>query len=138
MSNLPTPRDVVNRFIHDVKNAYAPESAAELVSPKFKNHTPLPTDLIPEGAYVFDVLRKAMPDLTVTVEDMIVEGERVATFQTFSGTFTGEFQGRPGDGSRITWQAMDIVTVIDGKLVDHWTVADNGALLTALGGPVKK
>lgn len=134
--DLGGPGDVVRRWVHDLKNAHDPEAAPEIVSPDFTNYTPAPTALFREGENLFAVMRTALPDLHVEIEDQVVEGDRargkVATRQTFSGTFTGTFRGRPGTGRRVEWNVIDIVTVVDGRITDHWAVADNLPLLAAL------
>lgn len=124
--------DVVRRFVDDIKNEGDPAARAEIISPAFVNHTPAARELFREGEDLFAVMRGALPDLHVTIDDQIVEGDRVVTFQTFAGTFTGTFRGRPGTGRRVSWQAMEIVTVVDDLIVDHWAVADTLTLAGAL------
>lgn len=126
------PAAVVRRWVHDLKNGHAPEAVGEVVSPRFTNHTPASPEILREGENMFAVLRGALPDLHVEIEDQVVDGAKVASRQTFSGTFTGTFRGRPGNGRRAEWSVIDIVTVVDGLIEDHWAVSDNLPLLAVL------
>lgn len=124
--------DVVRRFVDDIKNEGDPAARAGIISPAFINHTPAAPQLFREGEDLFAVLRGALPDLHVIINNQIVEGDTVVTFQTFAGTFTGTFRGRPGSGRRVSWHTMEIVTVVDDLIVDHWAVADTLTLAEAL------
>ncbi|MEX0428578.1 ester cyclase [Nocardioides sp. DS6] len=48
------------------------------------------------------------------------------------GDVVRRWRGRPGTGRRVEWNVIDIVTVVDGRITDHWAVADNLPLLAAL------
>src|SRR5215208_692531 len=76
----------------------------ELLAPDYVNHTPATPDLPtgPEGVKgVVSMFRSAMPDLKVVIEDMIAEGDKVATRYTLEGTHEGELFGVPPTGRRL-------------------------------------
>ena len=75
----------------------------------------------------------AMPDLRITVEEVISEGDFVAARNTFSGTHTREFQGLPPSNKRITFSALEFNRFEDGKVVEHWFQLDQPALFQQLG-----
>ena len=77
--------------------------------------------------------RAAFPDARFTIEDELIEGDRIVTRSTLSGTHTGEFQGLPPTGKRFAVQSIDILRVRDGKAVEHWGVFDALGLLQQLG-----
>lgn len=60
----------------------------------------------------------AFPDSHVTVDDMLAEGDRVATKKTFTGTHTGDFMGIAPTGNRVTLQYVDILRLRDGRIID--------------------
>ena len=77
-------------------------------------------------------LRTAFPDFTLTIEEMIADGDRVWLRMTARGTNLGGFMGPPnGKSFRIT--VVDICRFEDGKIVEHWGVPDRFALLAQLG-----
>ena len=83
-------------------------------------------DLI--GGYV-----QAMPDVRITIEDIVADEHFVAARNTFTGTHTGEFQGLPPSGRRITFSGLEFNRLVDGKVVEHWFQIDQPALFKQLG-----
>lgn len=77
-------------------------------------------------------LLKAFPDLAVTIEDMIAEGDRVVARITMVGTHQGRFQGVEPTGRRIEFRAIDIWRVEDGRLKEHWDMADRFGFMRQL------
>ena len=72
----------------------------EVVEPNALIRTPLPieatgAELLKE---VFGRLHRAFPDLHITVEDLIAEGDKVVARDTVSGTHQGEYMGLPPTG----------------------------------------
>ena len=79
-------------------------------------------------------LRTGFPDLTLTIEDQIAEGDMVVTRWTARGTHAGEFQGIPATGREVRVAGTDIDRIIDGKTVDCWVHMDQLGLMQQLGG----
>lgn len=83
----------------------------------------------------FRTFREAFPDLAMTADDMIAEGDKVFVRATVSGTHRGEFFGVPASGNEITSPIADFFRIREGRIVEHWGVADMGALMKQLGSP---
>ena len=64
------------------------------------------------------------PDLHVTIDDMIAEGDKVWLRLTVRGTHTGDFYGLSPTGKKITITAVDIFRIVDDKAIQGWTVND--------------
>ena len=64
------------------------------------------------------------PDLEVTTEHSIEDGEWVANRYTIRGTNTGDFFGRPPTGRPFETTGLDMVRVHDGQVIEHWTFAE--------------
>lgn len=84
------------------------------------------------------VFHAAVPDLQVTIEDMLVAGDRVTLRLHFTGRFTGVFptpQGSlQGQGQAIDFYAFDLYRVnAQGRISDNWHLEDNLTLLRQLG-----
>lgn len=76
---------------------------------------------------------KAFPDLHHNIVDMVAEGDKVAVSINVTGTYKGEFQGIPATGKHVSFTAMDILTIIDGKITEEWATADMMGLMQQIG-----
>ena len=77
-------------------------------------------------------LRGRFPDLDVTVEDLIAEGDRVVARVTSRGTHRGSFAGVAATGRQITWRGIVIRRLQDGQVVEQWSKFDLFGLLRQL------
>jgi steroid delta-isomerase-like uncharacterized protein len=77
---------------------------------------------------------EALPDLKLTVEDVVAEGDRVFSRARLEGTNTGAFNGMPPTGRRldIRW-IMNVVRIQDGKIAEEWEICDQFEILRQLG-----
>ena len=108
----------------------------ELLAPDYINHSPATPDLPtgPEGVKaVVSMFRSAMPDLRVIIEDMIAEGEKVATYYTLEGTHEGELFGVSPTGQRLSNKSITVERVSGGKIREHWRVSDELGMMQQLG-----
>ncbi len=79
----------------------------------------------------------AIPDFCATINQMVGEGDLVYVFNTITGTHSGEgFLGYPPTGNKVNYDAVDMFRLRDGKLCEHWDVADTRALFTQVGALV--
>jgi len=77
----------------------------------------------------------AIPDFRATILQLVAEGDLVYVYNRITGTHTGEgFLTYPPTGNRIEFEAVDMFRLRDGKLCEHWDVADTRALFTQVGG----
>ncbi|MDQ4100680.1 MAG: ester cyclase [Thermoproteota archaeon] len=76
---------------------------------------------------------KAFPDLTRNIVDMVAEGDKVAVSINVTGTYKGEFQGIPATGKQVSFTAMDILTIKEGKITEEWATADMMGLMQQIG-----
>ena len=128
-------KEVVRRFIEEVQNQKNWDVFDELHAPDFVNLSAppgVPSDLA-GGRMFLGAFLNAFPDCHVTIDDMIAEGDRVATKKTFTGTHSAEFNGIPATGRRVTLQYVDILRVRDGKIVEHWLSMDQMSFMQQLG-----
>lgn len=79
-------------------------------------------------------LMEAFSDVRVEVEDIIAEGDKVATRLMVSGTHDrGAFAGRPPSGERLAWGSFRFFRVADGRVVETWAMQDRLGLMEQLG-----
>jgi steroid delta-isomerase-like uncharacterized protein len=128
-------KSIVRRFVDEVQSKGNIDAIDELCSPEFVNHSAPPG--VPsncEGVkQVTAMFRQAFPDSYFTVEDMVAEGDKVATRKTFHGTHQGEFMGIPPTGQQVSTGLIDVVRIVDGKVVEHWSMGDNLGMMQQLG-----
>ena len=87
------------------------------------------------------VYRSAFPDVKFTIEDQVVEGDKVVMRYTITGTHKGEFQGIAPTGKSIQITGMAIHRIANGKIVEIWANWDALGLLQQLGAvslPIQK
>jgi steroid delta-isomerase-like uncharacterized protein len=129
-----TNRALVQRFYDEVISGGNMDVLDELVAEDFIEHG-APSSLPPgrEGFKLFvGGLRGAFPDFRWTVEDWIIDGDKVVARGGGRGTHQGEFMGVPGTGKPAEWTAIHIFRVADGKLRERWAELDATGLAERL------
>jgi steroid delta-isomerase-like uncharacterized protein len=126
---------LVRRFVDEVQSGGNIDLIDEICSPEFVNHSAppgIPADR--EGIKIVTAMfRRAFPDSYFTVEDMVAEGDKVATRKTFHGTHEGEFMGIPPSGRSVSMGLIDIVRISEGRVVEHWSMGDSLGVMQQLG-----
>jgi len=121
---------------YDLINAGDIDGFGELVAEGFVEHEELP-GLAPtkEGVLtLFRGYRAAFTDLTMTVDDIIADGDKAVARVTTTGTQTGEWMGMPASGKRAEVHLIDIMRFDDAGLIsEHWGVMDMLSMLQQLG-----
>lgn len=80
------------------------------------------------------VYKTAFPDLSVTVEDMVAEEDKVVSRVTIRGTHEGEIEEfGPPTGRRIELEGLTMHRLENGRIVEEWERYDNLSLLQQLG-----
>ena len=108
----------------------------DLLAPEYVNHTLATPDLPsgPEGVKeVVSMFRSGVPDLKVVIEDMIAEGDRVATRYALEGTHGGYLFGVAPTGRALSIKSMTVERVSEGKIIEHWRVTDELDMMRQLG-----
>lgn len=85
----------------------------------------------------FKEFRKAFPDMNIKIEDMLAEGNKVATRFIFQGTHKGEFIGTAPTGKKVKMRVIDIITLKNGKAIERIGVEDNLSMWQQLGKKLK-
>jgi predicted ester cyclase len=78
-------------------------------------------------------LRRDFTDFSLTIEDLVAEGDKVWGRLRSHGIHRAGFFGRPYTGKPISIDVIDIGRFEDGKMVEHWGVPDRFNLLAQLG-----
>ena len=94
-------------------------------------------DPFPDGKNQFKEFHKqifkAMTGFRYNINRIIAEDDIVMLYATVTGTHSGEWMGNPPTNNRLNYNVVDIFRIKDGKISDHWDVADTLALFTQVG-----
>ena len=110
--------------------------ADEIISPNYIGHDPVsPEDVRgPEGAKETALMyRNAFPDVQLSVEDQLAEGDMVATRWIASGTHQGELMGIAPSGNRVTVSGTSIERIVNGKIEETWDNYDALGMMQQIG-----
>lgn len=105
-------------------NNFDPASIDEQVAEDFFDHA-AGAQLGPEGVkWHIQGLKVVFPDLHVTIEDILAEGDKVAVRARWQGTHSADFRGIPASGKRIEFSGMVFWRITDGKIRERWAYVD--------------
>ena len=126
---------VVRRNTEEVQSHGNFDVFEELFADDFLDHTPQP-NMTPNKDGVRDLyhrLRAAFPDFHADIHWQAADGELVTTYKTYHGTHEGLFLGMAPTGRKIQFETVDVMRVRNGKITDHWGVANLFSLMQQLG-----
>lgn len=106
---------------------------AEVVSPEFVEHQRGLKPGIAGMHEAIDTLHRWFSDFGLTVEELAAEGDLVWARNRARGVNTGAVMGHPPTGKPMEVDVIDIARFENGKLIEHWGVADQLGMLLQLG-----
>lgn len=131
-----TPAEVVERMLHEGFEAGNGDIVDELCAPDMIEHQ---FGLSGVGPTAIEKLRRgirdvhaAFSDLRFTVAGIAQSGDTVWMRAEVTGTHAGPFIGPP-TGKPVHFTVIDVATVRDGRIVEHWGVPDRFAILAQTG-----
>jgi steroid delta-isomerase-like uncharacterized protein len=134
-----TDNAVLFRRVHEATNTHD----MTLISATFDEafaadvliHIPLPVPSTGVRALtdLFTMLHDAFPDLHITVEDTIAEGDKVVGRNSLTGTHRGDYMGLAATGKRVAYSEILIFRFTEGQITEIWGVVDVLAQLRQLG-----
>jgi predicted ester cyclase len=128
-------KELLARYVTEVWDEANLDAIRKFLSPAFERHlSPLLPAVDLEGQIErLAGFRSAFPDIAVTVEEVIAEGDRVAFRSTMRGTHSGEFAGIAPTGVPVTVGLVDVIRFEDGRFVEQWGGPDLFDMLRQLG-----
>ncbi|MEZ5416693.1 MAG: ester cyclase [Vicinamibacterales bacterium] len=106
----------------------------EVVAEDFIEHEALPD--IDDGRdglrQLFQSMHQAFADFSITIEQMVAEGDKVFALVTMQGIHRAEFMGIPSKGKPMMVPVADVMRIDGGRIVEHWGVMDSGVLMQQL------
>jgi steroid delta-isomerase-like uncharacterized protein len=136
-NNMPTEENkaLMRRFYEEVFNNKNTDGLDAFLFPTIIDRS-IPPD-VPGGIegvrQTIAMLLTAFPDLNLTLEDIIAEGDRVVVRWTMRGTHQGASLGMPPTGKQFTMPGISLARLDSGKVVEAWVVQDQLSMLQQLG-----
>lgn len=123
------------RWTEEVWNKGNLAAMDELLAANFVFHWAPPG--VPTNAegykQVVTMFRSAFQEMKISIEDMIAEGDKVATRWTGRSTHKGDFMGIPATGKQVTTTGITINRVEGGKITEEWNEMDMMGMMQQLG-----
>jgi steroid delta-isomerase-like uncharacterized protein len=132
--SLEQNKATINRFVEFI-NTGDTTIVAEIVAPDYVELDPFPGQK-PGREGIKEVIlmaRASFPDLVWVMDEMVAEGNMVASKFTWRGTHSGTFLGVPPTGKHITVTGMVFDRVVDGKMVESQLLMNTLSILAQLG-----
>jgi steroid delta-isomerase-like uncharacterized protein len=129
-------KTLIHNFVEEVWNKGNFDATETFWAVDLIDHSPaIPNQ--PAGVagarQVFVSFKTAFPDLQFTIEDIVIEGDKVAWRWTSTGTNIGSMMGLPPTGKKATITGIEIYRIADGKIVERWGNFDQLGMLQQLG-----
>jgi steroid delta-isomerase-like uncharacterized protein len=132
---VPDNKAIYLRFVEEVLNGGNFSVASAYLAPDVRTHNGMPGQ--DPGAEGFIAALKsfhgAFPDLNVKVTHTLAEGDQVVGRFEVTGTHRGSFVGLAATGRKVHYEEIAIVRMTEGRIAEHWSVADALAILQQLG-----
>jgi len=129
-------KSIARQFIERGLNERDLDFVRQIMRADFVDHGPPSAGSGIDGFMALAAMATAaFPDLHVSVEDTIAEGDRVAVRVTVRGTHEGVFLGNISPtGRKAVWTGIDILRIEDGQIAERWSERDIMALMRQLEG----
>ena len=121
--------------IIDLINARRLDEAVELYDPDYINHGPGGQELQGRDGIrgLWNLFLQAFPDMTISVDEAICQGNNVALRWLLTGSHRGEFLGIPATNKSVTLRGLEMFQIDSGKLREAWDQYDRLHLLEQIG-----
>jgi len=133
--SIESNKALYRRFIQEIFNEGCLDRVSEFTAPDYVVREAPPGS--PPGAdavkQIVTMFRTGFPDLNIVIEDLIGEGDWVASRATTHGTHLGMIFGMAPTGKKIAVTGLTMVKIEGGKLRESWVKNDVGVLMAQLG-----
>jgi predicted ester cyclase len=135
---------IVRCYIEEWANEENEAALHDVIAPDWVSHgtqsaTTTPTGLpsgIAGAKKLYDEVRSIWPDNRWTIEDIFGSGDRLAVRMTNRATHQGTYRGIPATGKRVTFGAIWIFRLAEGKITEVWRCADDLGRVVQIGGTI--
>ena len=130
----PQNESVVRRTIELTNQPQLPPDYDQLFDPDYDVHASGPPIRGPQGYKEFhESMHAGFPDVNVTIEKILSDGDLVAAVYRVRGTHTGEFQGMPPTGKTVDITGTAVYRCHSGRVAEAWVYSDQMGMLQQMG-----
>ena len=137
---METATRLVQRFVEELWNDRRMDTADEIIAPECVTHQLRSGAVDDATARGPKAVREhvagwlaSFPDLRFTVEQMLTQGDRIATQLFMTGTHRGTWLGMPPTGKTVQIRMFTIHRVANGKIVEDWVLVESLGFFQQLG-----
>jgi steroid delta-isomerase-like uncharacterized protein len=131
---------IVSRIWEEIWNRGALDVVDAVIAPDYVGHIPaMPGPVLGAAAFkqMIVAYRTAYPDVHLTVDDLLADGDKVVARWTTRGTNTGSLMGMPATGRHIELPGISIFRIVNGQVVEEWEGFDSLGMMLQLGMAVR-
>jgi steroid delta-isomerase-like uncharacterized protein len=101
-------------------NTHDPDQVDRFIAENYINHNDFVADGREANRQFWTAFFAGLPDVSVTMQDLVISGDRVIGRFVYRGTHTGDFMGIPASGNPVEMRSIDIWRLQGGMFVEHW------------------
>jgi steroid delta-isomerase-like uncharacterized protein len=117
---MTTPeRQLVDVFV-EMGNTHNPDLVDRFLAEDYVNHNDFVADGREGNRQFWTAFVTGLPNVSVTMEDLVISGDRVVGRFIYRGTHTGDLLGIPASGKPVEMRSIDIWRVQHGMFIEHW------------------
>lgn len=133
--SLEENKEVIRAYVETIFNQQQVDRADELAAADYLDHAALPGQApgLQGARKKWAMYLAGIPDLRVSIEDLVAEGDKVAVRRSYEGTHQGELLGVPPTGKHVQIGGISIFRLAGGKIAEHWKQLDRLTLMQQLG-----
>ena len=117
---MTSPEHQLADLYVEMINTHDPDLVDRFVAEDYVNHNAFVADGREANRQFWAVFFTGLPDVSVTMEDLVISGDRVVGRFIYRGTHTGDLMGIPATGKPVEMRSIDIWRMQDGMFVEHW------------------
>ena len=111
---------IVARFFQEGYENRNYELVRSYLSEDYMDHSPTGARGSAQAVEILKFVASQLSDLSVKMLDVFADGDRVAARVRFEGVHSGAMMGIPATGKRISFEALEHFSVVNGKIVESW------------------
>jgi steroid delta-isomerase-like uncharacterized protein len=117
---MTTPAQQLADIYVTMLNTHDPDLVDQFVAEDYINHHAFVADGREANRQFWSGFFAGLPDLSATMEDLVISGDRVVGRFVYRGTHTGDLMGIPASGNAVEMRSIDIWRLQGGMFVEHW------------------
>jgi predicted SnoaL-like aldol condensation-catalyzing enzyme len=134
MKNKEKNKELVKAFIEEVFVRHNLDSLDKFMRDDYIQHNADCSQGKKGFVDFFVIIFNALPDFKYALKKIVADEDMVWTYSATTGTHTGgDWLGVKAGGSRLNFDVVDMFRMQDGKIAEHWDVADTHSLFSQLG-----